>query len=176
MFQINCSDIFFKSNLEKLLLQKKTFFTFDNKTKYFDIINIDIINDQIIVSTNIEKIKCNLPITFNKFFSTLIMISSKIKLKIKYLEYFPINQNIIKNKKVLKLNDIHFLIFNQLLLNREDGVDKQELYKILWPADKNILVNKIDTHLSNLKNLLFHELNEKLYFTTYKGKIRLIVD
>jgi hypothetical protein len=176
MFQINCSDNFFKSHLEKVLVQKKSYFTFDNKKKYFDIINIDNNNDQIIVFTNNNKIKCNLPITFDKFFKLLINISSKIKIKLKCLEYFPINQNIVKDKKILKLNDIHFLIFNQLLLNIDDGVDKHEMYKILWPSDKNILVNKIDTHLSNLKNLLLRKFDENLYFTTHQGKIKLIVD
>ena len=38
-----------------------------------------------------------------------------------------------------------------LILNKSSGVDKFELYKKIWPLDKDYQINKLDTHLSNLK-------------------------
>ena len=34
------------------------------------------------------------------------------------------------------------------------GIEKVDLYKIIWPKDKEIILNKLDTHLTNLKNIV----------------------
>ena len=41
-----------------------------------------------------------------------------------------------------------------LLLSSEEGMRKIDLIQIIWPNDKEIFYNKLDTHLTNLKNYL----------------------
>ena len=60
-----------------------------------------------------------------------------------------------------------------LLLNYEEGVLKEVIYGNLWPNDKSILINKLDTHLTNLKNHLKDEVDFDLEFTSISGKIKL---
>ena len=51
-----------------------------------------------------------------------------------------------------------------------------ELYKILWPSDKNIQLNKLDTHLTNLKNLFEKEFNYNLNYFSKQSIIKLLID
>ena len=60
------------------------------------------------------------------------------------------------------------------MLNQIEGISKLNLYKNIWPADKEIFMNKLDTHLTNLKNYLASDLNFSLNFTTVKGQLNLI--
>ena len=77
-------------------------------------------------------------------------------------------------KKSLILGNIHNLIFSALLLNLTSGVNKSQLYEIIWPNDKNFQINKLDTHLTNLKNLIKEKLGYQINFKTIGGKIYLI--
>jgi len=65
-------------------------------------------------------------------------------------------------------------LFN-LIVNR-DGVNKEHLYKFIWPDDKEISINKLDTHLTNLKNLIFDELKFKINFKSLDKTLKLIVN
>ena len=46
----------------------------------------------------------------------------------------------------------------------------------MWPLDKNYQINKLDTHLTNLKNYLKEKLDFNLDITTSSGLISLRVD
>jgi DNA-binding response OmpR family regulator len=59
-----------------------------------------------------------------------------------------------------------------IILNYKNGISKNELYKILWPNDYEIHLNKIDTHLSNLKNFLHKEINYNLNYSTNNSIIK----
>ena len=63
---------------------------------------------------------------------------------------------------------------SNLLLNSSDGIKKIDLIKIIWPNDKDIFFNKLDTHLTNLKNYLKSESDFDLKFTSKSGLIKLI--
>ena len=60
------------------------------------------------------------------------------------------------------------------MLNQIEGMSKLNLYKNIWPKDKEIFMNKLDTHLTNLKNYLASDLNFSLNFMTVKGQLNLI--
>ena len=45
---------------------------------------------------------------------------------------------------------------------------------MIWPSDKNFQINKLDTHLTNLKNLIKEKLGYQINFKTIGGKIYLI--
>ena len=47
---------------------------------------------------------------------------------------------------------------------------------MIWPLDKEVSINKIDTHLTNLKNYLLEELGYKLNFKSSSQKLVLNFD
>ena len=56
-------------------------------------------------------------------------------------------------------------------MNKGEGINKTDLYKIIWPKDVNIQINKLDTHLTNLKNLLQEHFDYTIKFKSNQGKI-----
>ena len=64
---------------------------------------------------------------------------------------------------------------NNLLLNKL-GTEKLDLYKILWPKDKNIQLNKLDTHLTNLKNLFEKEFKYNLNYFSKQSILKILID
>ena len=86
----------------------------------------------------------------------IIFITSDDKFSIK--KHFERNEKLEKrlvenDKKKSLLSDIQNIILNNLLLFSE-GVDKDMLYKSIWKRDQDIHINKLDTHLTNLKKKL----------------------
>ena len=73
------------------------------------------------------------------------------------------------------ISTIQNIILNNLLLFSE-GVDKDLLYKSIWKRDQDIHINKLDTHLTNLKKKLKDDLNILINFQSYKKKLRLLID
>ena len=61
-------------------------------------------------------------------------------------------------------------------MNIDNGVDKNYLYKTIWTQDKDIQINKLDTHITNLKNKIKKGLNIDLKIITNAGILRLIID
>ena len=62
---------------------------------------------------------------------------------------------------------------SNLLLNSDRGINKVDLIKTIWPNDKEIFFNKLDTHLTNLKNNLSKEIDYDLKFSSKSGIIKL---
>ena len=56
------------------------------------------------------------------------------------------------------------------------GIDKEVLYKAIWKKDKSIYINKLDTHLTNLKKKLKLELDIKVNFQSHKKNLRLLIN
>ena len=110
------------------------------------------------------------PLVFEKFFD---MISNE-KVFLQSCEYYPFKQLIKKNEKNIFLSEIQNTIMSNLLLNSSDCIKKIDLIKIIWPNDKDIFFNKLDTHLTNLKNYLNSESDFDLKFTSKSGLIKLI--
>ena len=67
------------------------------------------------------------------------------------------------------------MIISNLMINKE-GIDKDNLYKLVWKRDKSIYINKLETHLTNLKKKLNQELNLKIYFQSQNKILRLLID
>ena len=84
-------------------------------------------------------------------------------------------QEISRGAKKCKLKEIHNIIFEKVILNKK-GVDKFSLYKTIWPSDKEIYLNKLDTHLSNLKNELKNQINYELKLNSSNNILKLMID
>ena len=65
------------------------------------------------------------------------------------------------------------ILFNLALY--KDGVDKEYLYSLVWPEDKNLSINKLDSHLTNLKNYMKESLDLSIKFHSSQKIIKLII-
>ena len=45
---------------------------------------------------------------------------------------------------------------------------------MIWPKDKDILINKLDTHLTNTKNLIEENFKIEFKYSSKKGIIDLL--
>ena len=66
-------------------------------------------------------------------------------------KYFPYQRIISSQNKTSLLSDIQNLIISNLIINLMEVLIKIELYNLIWKNDKSIYINKLDTHLTNLK-------------------------
>ncbi len=76
----------------------------------------------------------------------------------------------------LKLTHTHNLIIQEILQNRDFKILKNDIYKKIWPNDVNIQMNKLDTHLTNLKNTLYDNFAYDLKFSSTGGVINFLID
>lgn len=174
MINISCNDIFFKDIIVNLLNQKKFFLNTSHTTQYFFQSKIIIKEKNLEISTSANKLNLNLPLSFNEFFEKYFDMISNEKILLQSYEYYPFKQLIKKNEKNIFLSEIQNTIMSNLLLNSNNGIKKIDLIKIIWPNDKDIFFNKLDTHLTNLKNYLNSESDFDLKFTSKSGLIKLI--
>ena len=136
----------------KIILKDKFKYT-DNKNSNF-ICHIDFINHELKINfSNIKHGNFSLPINLDDLFNFFDEANSLINISIFDLDYYPFKSQLLNINHSIMLTDIH----NNILLNLslyKMGIEKVELYKIIWPKDKEIILNKLDTHLTNLKNIV----------------------
>ena len=173
MLLVKINDQFLSEKLIDLCNQKNLQISNDSNIKHHAVLNIQNNNSYIEVSCSGNTNKLNYPFSFNQLLSLIVLHTSEIFIQYQELRYNPFQHLVIFNKKKLQLGSIHNLIFSNLILFQKEGLLKNQLYNILWPNDKNIQINKIDTHLTNLKNILSDKIKFKLSYTTIKGKINL---
>ena len=122
-----------------------------------------------------KKFIFNLPTTFEYIYANIHNYLSNINIEFLSFKYNPIIQSISFSKKIIHLGIIHDSIIKNLVINLEQGFDKHQLYKMIWPNDKDVQLNKLDTHMTNLKNKL-KEIGLNIRFVTNSGKVQLIID
>jgi hypothetical protein len=125
-------------------------------------------------NSSVEKI--NLPISFYSLTQNLFLIMQNFKIKFDNLDYNPIQESLTLKNKTLKLRNTHNLIIREAIKYKAQGLNKIDLYKIIWPKDLDPQINKLDTHLTNLKNLLLEEFSYKLKFSSYQGKLVFLIN
>ena len=166
---------FVLDNVISLLLLNTNYLTDDEQTSVFKKIYIENTTDNVKISTDEIKINLKKPIIYSNLHSNLFLLLSNTFFKFDNFIYYPILQKIENQIINIKLTYTHSIILNKLLLNKL-GLEKLDLYKILWPNDKNIQLNKLDTHLTNLKNLFEKEFNYNLNFFSKQSIIKLLIN
>ena len=135
-------------------------------------ISIEVRNKSLhIVSDSATEIKILLPCRIVDVIGELEIISKKFYFKIVNIFYYPLKQQIKKQENSIQLNLIHNNILKQLVIKKT--ISKSEIYKIIWPNDKDYSVNKLDTHITNLKNLILKEFNLNINFESNKGILKI---
>lgn len=177
MINISCNDDFLRLKILDLFYQKNFFFNLHFTNQYFFKIKIHKSESFLEFLIEDEKFKFILPGNFNEMFEKIFNKISNISITIQKNDYFPFKQ-LIKNseKKNMLLTDIQNTIMCNLLLNSEIGIKKIDLIKIVWPNDKEIFLNKLDTHLTNLKKNLNNKIGYDFKFSSKSGIIKLAID
>ena len=129
----------------------------------------------IYIDIDEDKIELSLPVDINTVASQVLKKLIDLHFSIDGFKYYPFQRLIgNKNKKSL-LSDIQNIIMTTLLTSKK-GVDKDDLYQSIWRKDKSVYINKLDTHLTNLKKKLKQELNIKINFQSQKKNLRLLIN
>lgn len=132
-------------------------------------------NEIRISSPNQEIITISKPFHFSQIIDKINILQHKYTVKIGLIKYFPFLRTIMLDEKKSLLSETQNQILNNLVCYKE-GIEKKFLYESIWPRDKDISENKLDTHLTNLRNHLHEFSSYKLNFKTIKGSIKLDIN
>ena len=161
--------MFLIQHISSLFSQKNKFYNSQNDTNYLVKMFINQSNSGLKVTLVDHTLQFKLPITFNKLFNDIQPILQKKKIIFDNFVFFPFQQEVVSNNTSIRLNYIHCLILQTVCANFKEGAAKEDLYSKLWPQDKVLQLNKLDTHLTNLKNLFQEKLNVKIIFKSEKS-------
>lgn len=130
------------------------------------------------LSIKVNKIdhKFKLPIELNELVKVLLDTLQLFHIKLDQLQFNPIKETLSDDKKSIKLRNTHNLIIRQAVKHKEIGINKIDLYKTIWPKDVAIHLNKLDTHLTNLKNLLYEEFSYELKYKSLHGNLKFLIN
>ena len=175
MINIICKDDFLLKQIQSLVNQKKFHqnYLFE---KFLTSLEITSDNDQIKIIVNKKSSSISLPFTLDTFYKIVIELSSEIKINLQDFTFYPF-QNLLQNTKQKQcfLSNIQNIIFS-LLVTSSDGIDKTQVYKFIWPNNKEFSINKLDTHLTNLKKKLKSEIDFNFQIKSHDKNIKLIID
>lgn len=144
------------------------------KDRYFFSMNLNIEKDNLFIcGDHFEKIQFKTPTRINKIHKAFDDIACLYCIEYKKMKYFPYLNKITCNNVNFFLNEIHNKIFSNVVFDLEAGINKKDLYQFLWERDKDISINKLDTHLTNLKNLIFTNFNFLINFKSVKNILYL---
>ena len=174
MIKLICDNQLLYKTLSNYLIQKDILLASSNDIHQI-VIEIQDREKSIILNINGYKIDMSLPIDINFLNSHILKKIIDINFPIGSYKYFPYQRVISNQNKKALLSEIQNLIISNLIVNKE-GIDKDNLYNLIWKRDKSIYINKLDTHLTNLKKKLNQELNLKIYFQSHNKILRLLID
>jgi DNA-binding response OmpR family regulator len=143
--------------------------------KFQTLIEIQEKEKNIILNVNGSKKKFIIPIDINILAAEISKKIMNINIQILDYKYFPYQRLITNIKKKSLLSDIQNTIMSKLLIYKE-GIDKEGLYQSIWKRDKEVSINKLDTHLTNLKNQLKSDLDLYVNFQSQNKILRLLID
>ena len=90
-------------------------------------------------------------------------------------DYYPYQRVLSKKSHKSLLSDIQNTIFSNLITSKS-GINKDKLYRLIWKKDKDISINKLDTHLTNLKNQLKRDLGITANFQSQDKTLKLLIN
>lgn len=176
MININCDDDFLKKHIISIIHQKNFFLENSYSNKFFFQLKFFQDESYLFCLIDDEQIKFKLPKNFQEIFERIYDFISNKNIHLNNLKYYPFKQLMKNDIKSTFFTDIQNKIMIHLLLNQDSGVEKIELIKNIWPKDKEIFLNKLDTHLTNLKNQIYNDLNFDIKFSSKFGLLKLSIN
>lgn len=176
MFQIKSNNQFYLKYIQNLLQEINFPVSLDDDMAVYGEVFIEF--NRSFVKLKIDKLEKNLNIPFSlaQFSQNFFDLLQNFNIKLNELEYFPLKETISNGTKIFKLRNTHNLIVREALKYKNTGLLKTDLYKIIWPHEVEIQINKLDTHLTNLKNILSNEFSFNFEFNSNKGKIFFLIN
>lgn len=175
MFCFQSNNNFLSSALINFFQQKDIQVTADKEKPIFACLFFLQNDSNLTCNLNNQSFNLTLPQHSHILFTSVMEILKKVNIQYQEMSYFPVLQQVNSNSRSIKIKNIHNIIFSNLLLNLNGGINKYDLYKLIWPFDKDIQINKLDTHLTNLKSEIKSELNFNLEFSSASGTLKLAV-
>ena len=172
MIKLDCDNYLVRRTLTNFLENKNFSLASDNES-YFTTIKVFETEKNINLIIDDLKKEIPIPVDLNFLSAEIFKSIADVNLSINDYKYFPFQRLIKSRKKKSLLSDIQNIILNSILLSKE-GVEKDLLYKRIWKRDKSIQINKLDTHLTNLKNKLNDDLDLNVNFHSHEKKLRLL--
>ena len=175
MYKIKCEDKFLLRQISDSL----NYFEIPiiiTGTKCYGQILIESYNNKIELSFQNFKRSFSLPCRVIELVNEIKKIILDHHVKFDSLLYYPLKQMLSSNISSIKLRYIHNIIIEEILKNSDYQMSKEYLYKCIWPNDHEVQLNKLDTHLTNLKNTLRDSLNYNLIFKSVSGNIKFLIN
>ena len=176
MFLIETDDLLIASTISSILKQKGFIHTLEKNEKYFFKLKIVKTDKYIELRGPSNNLKIEIPTTIHHILDKINKLSVDFNLDINDAKFYPLKRSLVYKSKEAYLGNIHFIIFGKLMLHRQKGINKIDLYKEIWPFDKELQLNKLDTHLTNLKNHLKEKINFNFSFFSRSGSVYFGVD
>ena len=142
---------------------------------FFAYIKIKIKDNNLNLDCNGKKEQFSMPMDINFFFGQILRIISDIKISYNEYDYYPYQRVLSKKSHKSLLSDIQNTIFSNLITSKS-GINKDKLYRLIWKKDKDISINKLDTHLTNLKNQLKKDLGITANFQSQDKTLKLLIN
>lgn len=174
MIYLSSHDDFIRKSLTNLIFQINPHLITSEKDLSFAHIEVQKNNDQLYLIYNQSKEIIKTPIKTNDVFDAIYQLIFEKAVNINQFEFYPFKQVILYNNTEIKLNFISNEILRNLYLHKKNGIDKNILYSSIWPKDKEILINKLDTHLTNTKNLIQDSFDIEIKYASKKGILKLL--
>ena len=174
MIYLSSHDNFIKKSLTNLIFQINPHLITSEKNLSFVHIEVQKNNDQMYLIYNQKKEAIKTPFKTNDIFDIIYQLIFEKAVNINQFEFYPFKQVILFKNTEIKLNFISNEILRNLYLYRQNGIDKNILYSSIWPQDKEILINKLDTHLTNTKNLIQDNFDIEIKYASKKGILKLL--
>ena len=173
MFLLKSNDQMLLKNLKEILMSSGYNITTEDHEQFYLSIELILQNNKIILKDKIGQESFGIPTNQSIVVRSFKNLLSNFNVSFKNLLYYPIMQKLVYQEKTLIIANIQHQIMDLLFLYMNKGIDKKILYTKIWPRDKNIYFNKLDTHLTNLKNNLKKHLNYTIKISTNKSIIKM---
>ena len=117
MYLVISNNEYLEENITKLFLQKGIEVSNNRNSKFYESINLSLKESILKVFIGDEfKFSITLPTNFESIFNKINDFLSLIFIKYENFKYFPLNQKIVLDNKVIKLGIIHNTIISMCLL------------------------------------------------------------
>jgi len=175
MFLLSSNNYTNSLNIYYALIQTGLPLTLD-KHKSLENILMKFSNNKMIVTLNNFEDFISFPININQLSNCFHQLLLKYECHLGPLKFNPMKEELTYGTKIVKLRKTHCLILIEAIKSEKNSISKDKLYKILWPRDLNVQMNKLDTHLTNVKNLLKEHFNFKFSFSSEKGNLMFYIN
>ena len=131
-------------------------------------------SDILKILFNKKELKFKLPVKVDDIVREIVFYQSQTEFKLGPLLFNPSKQLLISKDLQITLRHSHNKMLSEIMMNTENGLFKLTLYEKLWPNDVDIQMNKLDTHLTNLKKVIYENFNYEIVLKTANGKLIIV--